>query len=782
MARRGNSVDSKARIFLESIIVRKRELKNCPGWQAGGPLWPLIFFAFFSGTLSGLAQESGAVLTNAVDIISLPAAEAARSLKVSVTGVVTAADPVLKGRFFLQDSTGGIFVDNVNGRRPEPGTVVEVIGISHPGAYAPIITAPQVRPIGAAPLPPAKPVTIERLMSGAEDSQRIEITGVVRDARIEGLRLAVDVVSGGYRFRVFTPVPPGADPQKLIAARVRVRGTAAEAHNRSLRQLIVVEIYVPAVADFIVEESEPVNPFSQPIVPLDSLAQYRRDNSLDHRARVRGVVTLQRPGETLFLQDATGGLQVQSQALDVFSPGEVIEAAGFPSFDQYLPVLQDAVFRKTQEPRATVAPKNVSIEDLQNGLHHADFISWRGVLINRTSKQELPQPSGPPRTRTTLVLQNSNVTFTAEAGEPQAQAELASIPIGSTVEARGICLMEIDSAGKMKSFRILLGGPEAVRVLARPSWLTPRSLLISLGIVSSVLLAIVAWTVMVSRKNATLSFLVREREKAQIELQQAHDLLEQRVKERTEELKFQTTARREAELQFKAVLGERTRLAQELHDTVEQTLTGIALQLDTAAKLYESKPGDALNHLDLARNLMAKSQVEMRRSVWDLRRRALEQFDLSGALQESARQLTHGTGIEVELETTGPVRALPEVVELNLLRIGQEALTNVIKHAKASRVNIELAFGPQQVVLQIKDNGTGFTPDKCLGPDDGHFGLQGMSERAKRVGGRFLPGSAPGRGTTLRVEVPLGPTEEFQWPAHVAVQRNRGPSLTTPEA
>ena len=781
-ASRRNTLDLKAKMLLESVIARILELKNGPGLQVAGLLWPLILFTLISRTPSASAQESGVLLTNAADIISLPAKEAARSRKVAVVGVVTAADPVLKGRFFLQDSTGGIFVDNVNGRRPEPGTVVEVIGISHPGAYAPIITAPQVRQIGTAPLPPAKPLTIERLMSGAEDSQRIEITGVVRDARVDGLRLVADVVSGGYRFRVFAPMPPGTDPQALLAARVRVRGTAAEAHNRSLRQLIAVEIYVPALADFIVEEGEPVNPFSQPIVPLDSLAQYRRDNSLDHRVHVRGVVTLQRPGENVFLRDATGGLQVQSQALDAFSPGEVIEAVGFPSFDQYLPVLQDAVFRKTREPRAVVAPKPVLIEDLQNGLHHADFISLRGALINRTSRQERSQPSGLLGARTTLVLENTNVTFTAEAGELPEEGELTSVPIGSIVEVSGICLMEIDSQGKMKSFRILLEGPEAVRVLGRPSWLTPRRLLISLGIVTSVLLAIVAWTVMVSRKNATLRFLVREREKAQLELQQAHDLLEQRVKERTEELKFQITARREAELQFKAVLTERTRLAQELHDTVEQTLTGIALQLDTAAKLYESKPGKALNHLELARNLMSKSQIEMRRSVWDLRRRALEQFDLAGALQESVRQITRGTHIQVELETIGLVRALPEVVELNLLRIGQEALTNVIKHSKASRVKIELVFGPQQVVLQIKDNGKGFTLENCLGPDDGHFGLQGMSERAKRIGGQFVPASESGKGTTVRVGVPLGPGEAFQWPAEAAAQRDREQPLTTPGA
>jgi signal transduction histidine kinase len=717
--------------------------------------------------LGGLAQAEGAppVLTNAVDIISLPAERAARSLKAEVRGVVTAADPVWRGRFFLQDATAGVFVDNIDGLRPEPGTLVEVSGITHPGAYAPIITAPTVRQVGTAPLPAAKPVAIERLMSGAEDSQRIEISGVVRDARIEGERLVADLVSGGYRFRVYAQVPGGRNPQSLLAAQVLVRGTAAEAHNPSLRQLIAVEVYIPSPDDFVVEAPEAVNPLEEPVVPLDSLAQYRRDNSLNRRAHVRGVVTLQRLGETLFLQDATGGLQVQSRQLTPFSPGQTVEAVGFPSFDQYLPILQDAIFRETPEPPVTVTPKPVSIEAVQNGLHHADFISLKGKLINRTVTQGSGQGAGLGGVLTTLVLQNSNVIFAAEADEPQEQSSLAAIPLGSTVEVSGVCLTEIDNNGKVQSFRVLIGRPGEVQVLAKPSWLTATRLLIILGLVSSVSLLGVGWNVLLSRKNTVLNSAIRERERAQRALQEAHNNLEQRVRERTEELKFQITARKETELQSKAILTERTRLAQELHDTVEQTLTGIALQLDTAAKLYEIKPANALEHLDLARNLMAKSQVELRRSVWDLRQRELERFDLPGALLESARQITQTSGIKAGLQTKGPAQALPEVVEENLLRIAQEALTNVIKHARATQVSITLEFEAQQVVMQVRDNGIGFDLTSCAGPSNGHFGLLGMSERAKRIGGRFLPVSDPGKGTTVRVEIPIGPTEAFQWPA-----------------
>ncbi len=712
--------------------------------------------AFFSPIHSGLAQATNEVLSNAVDVISLPADQAAKFIKVSVRGVVTASDPVLGGRFFLQDRTSGVFVDNVNGSHLAPGELVEVTGITYQGAYAPTITAPTVRVIGAAPLPAARPVSIEQLMSGAEDSQRVEISGIVRDARMEGSRIAIDLAAGGYRFRAFATVPGNFQFSKLIGSQVRIRGTAAEAHNRSLRQLIFVEIYIPTLSDLVVEKPEQINPFSTPIIPLNNLAQYRRDNSLNQRVHVRGIVTLENPGEGLFLQDEKGGLQIQSRQTASFAAGDEVEAVGFPGYENFHPVLEDAVFRKVQQPPAPIKPKAVGADELQNGLHHAEYISLTGRLIECSVRQERGTAA------TILVLQNSNLTFTAEADFAPGQSELAAIPIGSVVRVNGICQTDIDSDGKLRSFQLLMASPSDIRILQRPSWLTPRRLLIGLAFVSSVLIIFVSWTIMISRKNSILNFLIREREKAQRELQSANDQLEERVKARTEQLKFEITARKEAEVQFKAVLNERTRLAQELHDTVEQTLTGIALQLDTAAKLYNQKPPEAREHLDLARHLMSRSQLEVRQSVWDLRRLVQEQFDLPGAMLESARQITNGTDIQVDLRTEGRVSALPEVVEENFLRIGREALVNAIKHSGAKTVNIYLAYEPRRVLLQIRDNGHGFVPQEAAGPNEGHFGLLGMSERVKRLGGRFDLDSVPGRGTSVQVEIPLEPLPEIE--------------------
>ena len=362
--------------------------------------------------------------------------------------------------------------------------------------------------------------------------------------------------------------------------------------------------------------------------------------------------------------------------------------------------------------------------------------------------------------QTELTLQDTNILFKVAVHGAGPEAGAAPIPVGSLVEVSGVCLMEITEDGVMRSLQMLVPDWSHVRILRKPNWWTPARLLVTLFIVFAVLVAALSWIFMVSRINAALKTVIRERVKAQEELQQAHDLLEQRVAERTAQLKFEMTARKETEVHFKATLGERTRLAQELHDTLEQSLTGIRLQLDTAAKLFGKSPDGGQRHLELARNLMTQSQVELRRSIWDLRSRELEQFDLPSALRLSARQILEGTHVTVTVETTGDVSGPCEVVEENLLRIAQEALTNVIKHASASEVRISLEFGPEVVTLRVKDNGQGFTPDHCPGVREGHFGLLGMSERAKRLNGQLRVTSAPGSGTCLEVEIPARLAEQ----------------------
>jgi len=741
------------------------EIRDTAGWKSA--LQSRFRSSGFALLLAGMVaawisaptargQSTNLVLTNASEILALPA-DRAYGNNVLIRGVVTAAQPDAEwsGRFFVQDETAGVFVENIGTNQPQPGDLVEIAGVSHPGGFAPIITQPRWRKLGSAPLPEARPVPIEQLMAGIEDSQRVEISGIVRAFRPKGVVIVFEIASGGYRLDAHVPPPEGVDSSALIGAKVRIRGTAATFFSGKLRHLITVTLHVPRAADFVIEKTEPGDPFAGRVIPLGSLAQYRSEHELGRRVHVKGVVTYQRPGEDLFLQDATGGMQVKSRLPDRIGPGEVVEAVGFPSFEQFLPVLQDAVFRKTHEPSRRPTTTAVTFPELQGGFHHADLITIQGRVLDSMERWISPPGGGKPWQRTILTLQTSNFLFTVEGPAKATDAGMMSAPIGSLVEVGGVCLMKIAEDGKLQSLLVLLPNSTYLNILQQPGWWTPKRLLLGLAGLFTVLVVALSWIVMVSRSNAVLKVLIREKEQAQIELQHANDHLEERVKERTEQLKLQITARQEAELQFKAVLTERTRLAQELHDTLEQTLTGIALQMDTASKFSQSDKERANHHLELARNLVTQSQAEVRCSVWDLRSRSPEQIDLPGLLLKISKQLTDDTSIEVQVNAVGRVRPLSELIEENLLRVAQEALTNVIKHSKAGQATITLDYGPQNVILTIRDNGVGFLADQQAGPREGHFGLLGITERTGRLRGKVSIASEPGKGTTVQVVIPI---------------------------
>ncbi len=719
------------------------------------PASALLVIAMLFVAARTLSEE---MLTNASQVLALSQDQAARAIPISINGVVTAAEPSWGGRFFIQDPSAGVFVNNTDGVEPIPGDLVTVLGASMPGGYAPCIDTPHWKKIGTAPLPKARVPTIEEFVAGGEDSQRIEMSGIVRSAFTNVDRVGIELVSGAYRFRAFAPISRGLNPQTLIGARVRVRGTAGVAFNAPLRHFLTIVIYAPSVSDFVIERAADSEPFETPLTPLNGIAQYRNGPSAAGRIHVKGFVTYQRPGEDLFIEDTFSGLQVKTEDITKFSPGDYVEAVGFPGVENFLPVLEDAIVRKTSGLKAPVNPAIVPIGDLQMGLHNARFITLEGKVLDHVTKGARTHVKGLGIANSVLVLQTSNLVFTAEKEPPEEDSSLASIPIGSTVAVSGICLLQSTEDGKAKSVQLLMPSSNNVRILAKPSWFTPARLLATLACAFVVILIGSTWIVMVLKRNAALRLLIHERELDRKELQKAHDTLEWRVKERTDQLKFQITARKESDLQSKAVLSERTRLAKELHDTIEQTMTGVTLQLNAVSKLLQQSPEAASHHLGLARNMVRSSRVDLRRSIWDLRSRELEQFDLATALLISGNQIAEGAQIRIEIETRGKARPLPETMEENILRIGQEAITNAVKHSAATRLVLELEFNVENIVLTIKDNGNGFTPDNCFGPNEGHFGLLGMSERAKRLGGKISINSTLGAGTTISVEIPVEET------------------------
>jgi signal transduction histidine kinase len=212
---------------------------------------------------------------------------------------------------------------------------------------------------------------------------------------------------------------------------------------------------------------------------------------------------------------------------------------------------------------------------------------------------------------------------------------------------------------------------------------------------------------------------------------------------------------RQIRYRFALVLEERARLAREIHDTLAQGFVGISSQLDAVAMCMPEENTPARSFLDLARRMARHSLTEARRSVMDLRASALEGQDLAAALESGTRAWTAGSGVEVDVNITGTPGALPQEMEQHLLRIAQEAVANVLKHAGASKIWVKLHLEARKLYLRIRDNGHGFEQDGVFSSRGGHFGLIGMRERAERLGGELRLESHRGEGTEVEVEVPM---------------------------
>lgn len=198
------------------------------------------------------------------------------------------------------------------------------------------------------------------------------------------------------------------------------------------------------------------------------------------------------------------------------------------------------------------------------------------------------------------------------------------------------------------------------------------------------------------------------------------------------------------------IVEERQRLAGEIHDTLAQGLVGIVTQLQ-AAEQTRSRPQESSRHLDLARTLARSSLTEARRSVRALRPEQLEQATLAEALGGLVEEWSHQSRIRAELDVVGRPAPTGADTEAAVFRITQEALTNVAKHAGATKVRVTLTYLDDSLLLDVVDNGVGISGTS---PQDG-YGLVGMRRRADRVGGRLTIESCPGSGATINLCVPL---------------------------
>ncbi len=628
-----------------------------------------------------------------------------------VRGVITMDAPAPD--FIVQDATAGIYVEgSVSPRFPHLlSQLVEVEGVTGPGKFAPVIRETKLRVLGQGVLPWAQLFPFSELADGQHDSQWAQVRGIVRSAAVDRSSwhepaLAMRIASEGGEFNVRVPIAHDQDLSSRVDgwvdSEVLIEGVCGSLYNAN-RQLTGILFYVPRLSFIKVEA-----PATE--VPLSALLRFSPAEGTRHRVRVRGIVGYQQPGNALFLQSQGKGLRVLTQQATALEIGDLVDVLGFPAMGDSAPILEDALFHRLGHERA---PEPVK---LNLGVPWEQFdgavVTTAAKLLNRQT-----QPDG-----LRLMLQDGDVFFDATLPASVSQERLLSIPLNSEVQITGICLVRSGGLWQTpQSFRMLLRLPQDVVVLRAPSWWNLRHTLWLLGMTGGVLLAVIVWVVVLGRR-----------------LQEQMDIIRQK-------------------LRSSAVLEERNRIARELHDTLEQELAGITMQLDLAVDCFQQAPGVAQHALETARDMSRHSMVEARRSVWDLRCQLLENGDLVSALAQIVGPLVPREQTKFDFKIQGSPVRLPGPVEMNLLRIGQEAVANAVKHGRARHVSIELRYAAASVCLTVSDDGEGFVAAQAS--PTGHFGLLDMRERAQSMGSHLRVESEPGRGACIAVEVPVHSAE-----------------------
>jgi ligand-binding sensor domain-containing protein/signal transduction histidine kinase len=212
---------------------------------------------------------------------------------------------------------------------------------------------------------------------------------------------------------------------------------------------------------------------------------------------------------------------------------------------------------------------------------------------------------------------------------------------------------------------------------------------------------------------------------------------------------------RSVRAQFQAVLGERTRIAREIHDTLAQGFAAVSVQLEVVSQLLPTSVDAARKSLDATRALVRTSLEEARASIWDLRSQSAEKETLATRIRIMADQVTAQKKVKTQLQVSGIYRPLAPQVEAEIEKIAREAVVNAVRHSNAQLITLRLIYDARDFEMTVRDNGRGFTGAPPEGAS-GHFGITGMRERAEKIGARLEITSKPGRGTEVRLNLRLG--------------------------
>jgi signal transduction histidine kinase len=653
-----------------------------------------------------LAHSEVLPLRSIESVRSLSQEEAAKRLKVEIEGTVLFVYSKHRA-IILHDGTGSCWVgassplnDNI-----KYGSRVRVTGETYiDSSYLTNIRGATAEYLGEGSIPEPRQASAQDLFSQWIDTQWIQIEALVVGTQEDGLAFTLVLDIAGKIFKADVPLEPDSAQRAavLMQRRVVFRGVGGTVVNES-RQMTDRHFLIPSFDQIIPIETKT----SEVLPPSRKIANLlQSDNSPNDVSRVIGTVTQVQKGG-FYLRDETASTFVYASGSDVYPAGSQVEVEGFANVSAFRPVLRAwrvDLIERGEKPAALPLTGGLEIQPiLHNELVTIDceFLAMRG---------------GPKET----ILQCRRGDTYFEAWLPQFDPILSEIKPRDTLRLKGI--YEVTTTHPIpriewaNGFQMNLAGPDAIKILKRAPWWSLDRLLWALGMAMAAILLILVWTNLLRRRVAIQTKIISR------------------------------------QVERSAIKDERQRIARELHDTLEQDLTGLSMQLENALDEIGMVNGPTNRSLTLVHKMLRHCRLEAHASVSDLRNPKLLLKPLAEAMKESLEEKAQETGVSLDFIVEGEPRMLRSTTQNHLLRIAREALNNAHRHGKASRVVCHLSYTAKGVTLEVEDNGRGF--DSNHPPPAGHFGLIGMRERANKIHAQFSLTSTPGKGTKIQIHMP----------------------------
>lgn len=692
----------------------------------------LILTLLSTSAWSALGQELKTTLTSVQEIRQLSLEAANATIDVRLKGIVTYYDATR--RFgFIQDETGGVhfvglhYIEGSPGfdwPRISAGDHLELQGITARGNFSPFIGIPAasqnaLRVLETVPLPEPSRIPVERILNPGHHNQWCELYAILTAVQTTEDRTVLDLNSGGLEYQGILPLTPKETEsiEQLVYTELRIRGVYGALFNKR-RQMVGLEMFIPSLGAIEPIRTNAGRLFDQRAVSIQELLRFRDPSP--ERVLIEGVVLLQLPNQGFYIRAGGKGLWVETNIKTHFNPGERVKAVGQAVPGELRPYLSNAIVQtgtKGERPKPRVLTPTQALSPDLDG----DLVRVTAKLLDHL---DLPNHH-------LMLLQADNVTFSARCPNQTGKARWPQLLTGSWLDLTGVCAVK--AAGTWTpvnperpnrlsrtpaSFTLLLGAPSDISVLHTPGWWTfERLALLAAGITLLAMSALV-WVVLLRRRVSQQTLLIAE------------------------------TIERES------IQEERVRIARDLHDTLQQNLTGIMHQMNSTAKRLSGTSGHVADSLNLVKRMIQHSLEDVRCTIWNLRTSAMQKADINTGLHDMLEPFLDSKRPIVQFTPCQQPCNLPSVVQHHLVNIVKEAVSNASQHAQANHIDISLDMTAGRLTVTVKDDGIGFDT-QSIDALKGHFGLLGMRERVAKIQGEIQIRSHANQGTSITMTLTL---------------------------